>query len=274
MSTQGITVATLTEAKSVVSDGAGGRALQADQTDIHFHNNKVRNEEVFRVRTRDPSDASAALVNWVEVAPGKKGSGVTITAAGADANIDIDLLPKGTGALNTSNIVSDTIEATTEVKTDAVNESTALAGVTVDGVLIKDTSLSFDGGANTLDAFESRTSWTPTVDSLGGFTGTPAILNGYYCRIGPIVFCSCIVTGLTAAATSLNYFRFTVPISTYQGATVTSGGGRVVGNVTNERYPENIGDWTSGTSSTAAFEYNSNASEAVSCQVNCWYWAA
>jgi hypothetical protein len=98
--------------------------------------------------------ATGSAVNHVGITNAAAGNGPTISTAGTDSNVDLNVTPKGTGdSVFTNKIkVDDVIEKTTDhgveiegvlvkdsiVKTDDIQEKTTDHGVEIDGVLVKD----------------------------------------------------------------------------------------------------------------------------------------
>lgn len=98
--------------------------------------------------------ATTDAVNHVGITNAALGNGPTISTAGTDSNVDLNVTPKGTGdSVFTNKIkVDDVIEKTTDhgveiegvlvkdsiVKTDDIQEKTTDHGVEIDGVLVKD----------------------------------------------------------------------------------------------------------------------------------------
>jgi hypothetical protein len=82
----------------------------------------------------------------------------------------------------------------TTPKVDTIAEKTSGSGVTIDGVLLKDNTVTASGGLiignETLDVYDTGT-WSPTVDSAANFGFGSAISYGTstYTRIGNTVFC-------------------------------------------------------------------------------------
>ena len=101
---------------------------------------------------------TASAVNEITVANAATGNGPTFSATGDDTNIDLNIVPKGSGNSVFTNKISadDIVEKTTDhgveiegvlvkdsiVKTDDIQEKTSDHGVELDGVLVKDGDVS------------------------------------------------------------------------------------------------------------------------------------
>ena len=108
-------------------------------------------------------------------------SGTTLAAGGTDTNVDINITPKGSGEVNLTKVDIDSgaIDGTaigansastgkfTSVTTDTIAESTTDAGVTIDGITLKDGgALDITGGTNTFNL----TNGTASLDVAAGKT--------------------------------------------------------------------------------------------------------
>ena len=63
-----------------------------------------------------------------------------------------------------------------------------------------DDAITFDNGTNKMDKLVEGSSWSPTASSLSNLSGTASFSNARYCRVGPLVQASVIVSGLSADA--------------------------------------------------------------------------
>lgn len=75
-----------------VSSDAASQVMQF--TDIGLIYQNKNSKKLFQV------DISDVFVNGLEVIPGASGTGVSLVAAGDDTNVDLRLIPKGTGLLD------------------------------------------------------------------------------------------------------------------------------------------------------------------------------
>lgn len=85
------------------------------------------------------------------------------------------------------------VSITNELNVDTINEYTSAAGVTVDGVLIKDGLVDGIDIATTLSGFDSsffnKTNWTPSLSNLSYIANTSGNLgDSWYQRIGNVVY--------------------------------------------------------------------------------------
>lgn len=116
---------------------------------------------------------TASGVNYLQVAPGAAGGAVTLSALGADGNINLTLIPKGAGGVTTtSNIQGNGITAT-----QAIN-----------GTSLKVTGTKFTAsgcsngttvGGSTAGSFASGTTGTCTVTVTMG--NSQSATNGWSC---------------------------------------------------------------------------------------------
>ena len=174
--------------------------------DFKFRN--YAGKEVFRVGTFDDSTGRGrAITNFLETLPSEAGDPVVLKALGEDTDISIELLPKGTGIVQgiSSSAVPDPLEV------DVINERTSDSGVTVDGVLVKDTSISFDAGTNALSQYVGKTSWNPTLTPSLNLTGTPTVDAGFYNRIGDQFTFTLAISGYSSTDTALASVSITLP---------------------------------------------------------------
>jgi hypothetical protein len=95
----------------------------------------------------------------------------------------------GTDAWNEAHTVTGDVDMLAyDLKTDDIIESTATAGVTIDGVLVKDTSITFNDEA--LGEYDEGT-WTPGLDAAtpGDLAVSYFTQGGAYTRVGRLVVC-------------------------------------------------------------------------------------
>jgi hypothetical protein len=94
--------------------------------------------------------STASVVNYVNITGSATGSGVTLSAQGSDTNIDINLVPKGTGS------------------------TVYTGGVTVNGLLTAQTEVLKGTGQNFLTQSQTFTAWgVGTVTVTGSATTAP-----------------------------------------------------------------------------------------------------
>jgi hypothetical protein len=72
----------------------------------------------------------ASAVNYAQVAGGATGAGVTVSAQGSDTNVDLALLPKGTGGIGLD--VADPVAGTIDTALPVVSNITAMAASAMD----------------------------------------------------------------------------------------------------------------------------------------------
>jgi len=113
-----------------------------------------------------------------------------ITAAGAATFNGNTIIGNSSGDTST---VNATMSFATTPKVDIISEKTSGAGVTIDGVLLKDNTITASGGLiignETLSVYDEGT-WSPTVDSVSNIAFGSAITYGTatFTRIGNTVF--------------------------------------------------------------------------------------
>ena len=78
------------------------------------------------------------------------------------------------------------------ITTNTISETTAASGVTIDGLLIKDTAISFDSGSNYLDDYEEGT-FTFYVEDVGSNLIGLDNTTGYYTKVGRLVQISLLI---------------------------------------------------------------------------------
>jgi len=87
---------------------------------------------------------------------------------------------------NADHVLPDPLDLTGDLNVDTIDESTTDAGVTVEGVLLKDSAINF--GDEDLDTFDTGV-WTPELDFQG--TGDLSVAygtqSGTYVRVGSVV---------------------------------------------------------------------------------------
>jgi len=95
---------------------------------------------------------------------------------------------------NADHVLPDPLDLTGDLNVDTIDESTTDAGVTVEGVLLKDSAINF--GDEDLTEYDEG-EWTPTYSwstSDGDFAYGTSANVGQYTRIGNRVFCQCTTT--------------------------------------------------------------------------------
>jgi hypothetical protein len=112
-----------------------------------------------------------------------------------DANAGGSTLADTLTAGNSTSGTDIVVTSGDSITTNTISETTAASGVTVDGLLVKDTAISFDSGSNYLDDYEEG-SFTPTLSDAGGNSGTLSQALGNYTKIGNLVtFTAYILVG-------------------------------------------------------------------------------
>ena len=109
--------------------GKGTGKLATTSPKITTGINDSNNNELIKVT------ATGSAVNEITVANAATGNGPTLSATGDDTNIDLNIVPKGSG-----NSVF-----TNKISTDDIVEKTSAHGVEIDGVLLKDGGATFTG---------------------------------------------------------------------------------------------------------------------------------
>jgi len=111
----------------------------------------------------------------------------------------------------------------TSVTTDTIAESTGGTGVTVDGVLLKDSGIKFDASDTVLSKFKQGT-WTPTLSFESGQTGsfTYGDQSGSYLRIGQLVVASCNVSWSGKPSGGIILIISGLPYKNHSDATISS----------------------------------------------------
>lgn len=160
------------------------------------------------------ADASQVNQNFTDIIN-------SLTDGTKSLNIDA-ITASGTATFNGNSTIGDTsgdsstVNATmsfaTTPKTDNIAEKTSSAGVTIDGVLCKDNTITASGGLiignETLDAYDTGT-WSPSEITKSNLTGTASFGTATYTRIGNIVFARIeTITGLTTVSTGQTYIEF------------------------------------------------------------------
>ncbi len=142
----------------------------------------VRNNTIAATLTRAGGQTQSESFQTINQATHVRMEDNDILSAGTNANIDIDLIPKGTGV----------VTSTTEIQAP---------------------SISFDSGTNSLDNY-IEAGWTPVLTLGGGTTGiTYSTQNGRYVRVGSLVFLECAIT-LTSKGSDTGAVTITgVPIA-------------------------------------------------------------
>jgi len=117
-----------------------------------------------------------------------------------DANAGGSTLADTLTAGNSTSGTDIVVTSGDSITTNTISETTAASGVTVDGLLVKDTAISFDSGSNYLDDYEEGT-WTPVV-SDGTNSATMSSQVGNYTKVGNRVFFNLQVTMTSKASMS------------------------------------------------------------------------
>ena len=115
-----------------------------------------------------------------------------------DANAGGSTLADTLTAGNSTSGTDIVVTSGDSITTNTISETTAASGVTVDGLLVKDTAISFDSGSNYLDDYEEGT-WTPVV-SDGTNSATMSSQVGNYTKVGNRVFFNLQVTMTSKAS--------------------------------------------------------------------------
>lgn len=123
--------------RTVLSPGYPGTEVRI--TD--FYNNNIVE---FDSHDTGASVRNKANVNHLRVTNAPFGEGPLMEAVSPEANVDINLTPKGTGALVVKNITTGSAVSGGSLKADTIEEVTAANGVIVDGVLLKDSQVNTD----------------------------------------------------------------------------------------------------------------------------------
>lgn len=153
-----------------VSNAAGGDApsisATGGTTNIPF-DIKTKGTGLFRTFVNGVisfvSDAASSAVNYLKIKASVSGSAPTIEAIGDDTNIDINLIPKGTGKVKFKGVSPEDLISTHEAK--LVTEASGVHGLKI----------------------ESGT-WAPTLAGAAtAGSNTYAYQHGYYQKIGNTV---------------------------------------------------------------------------------------
>lgn len=100
--------------------------------------------------------------------------------------------------------------------------------------------------ANTLDDYEESFAWSPTIDQLVNFTGTPTIADGYYTKVGNLVHVQGIISGTVTSGSTLTSCRLTLPF--VQKAFPDGATGMAISNLNGVMgYTSDYSDGTAGT---------------------------
>ena len=137
--------------------------------------------------------ATGSAVNHVGITNAATGNGPTISTAGTDSNVDLNVTPKGTGdSVFTNKIkVDDVIEKTTDhgveiegvlvkdsiVKADDIQEKTTDHGVEIEGVLVKDSIVQTDDIQEKTSDHGVEIDGVTLKDGAGTFTGEITVTN-------------------------------------------------------------------------------------------------
>jgi hypothetical protein len=116
------------------------------------------------------------------------------------------------------------IQAGDTLEVDAIDETTMNTGVTIDSVLLKDATMSFDSGTNAIGTIVNPTTWAPAPAATTNLSGAPATSQVEYVRLGDTVTYHLRVLGMSIFLPSTKtVMDFTLPIA----PSVTAG---LVGN--------------------------------------------
>ena len=171
------------------------------------------------------------------------------------------------------------VTAGDSITTDTIAETTAASGVTVDGLLIKDSSVFLGGSssANQLDDYEEGT-FTFIVEDTSDNAITNDTSTGYYTKVGELVFVSMDINaaglGSASGAIRIDGLPFTCS-GTKQGSVAIAGestslnitgGYTIVGDFVEFAPRMNLFIWDSATGTTAltAAELSSNGELKIS----------
>ena len=134
--------------------GSYGAVYVYDYTNTGIEFKSGNNETILKV-----VGSELANINYPRLSGGVFGQAAKLSVDGADANIDLKLSGKGTGTVyaenftvsdfNATNISAATITATTQLKTNTINEESVGVGVTIDGVTM------INGGIEASDTITS-----------------------------------------------------------------------------------------------------------------------
>jgi hypothetical protein len=88
---------------------------------------------------------------------------------------------------NADHVLPDPLDLTGDLNVDTIDESTTDAGVTIEGVLLKDSGIEFSDPLSEYDEGE----WTPELGFLNAGDESWSYITqvGRYTRIGNVVFC-------------------------------------------------------------------------------------
>lgn len=162
--------------------------------------------------------------------------GAGATAAVVDISTNLSLVGSGSTLADTlvagnstggTNIV---VTSGDSITTNTISETTAASGVTVDGLLLKDSSVYVGGtaAANKLDDYEEGTfTWT-MKDAPSGNSGGLDVALGQYTKVGNLVtFTGQIyansISGMTGSQLILDGLPFTNNGSTFDGSAYLGG---------------------------------------------------
>ena len=112
-----------------------------------------------------------------------------------------------------------------------LSKSVALQGATPasgTGITFPATQ-SASSDANTLDDYEEGT-WTPSLSSIGNWTGTPTTTYAKYIKIGQSVFIEFSFSGTVTTGSTTTYFLTTLPI-TATSTSVSCGSNQAEGTI-------------------------------------------
>ena len=161
------------------------------------------------------------------------------------------------------------------ITTNTISETTAASGVTIDGLLIKDTAISFDSGSNYLDDYEEGTFTFYLEDYPGGNIIGLDNATGFYTKVGRLVQISLLIDvnslGAATGIIKVQDLPFKVGDIAYSnqfgsaycgfasGLAITSGS-YVVGDLAESITTMNLYVWdgTSGPSGLTATELTAN----------------
>ena len=106
-------------------------------------------------------------VNYLQIAPSATTAAPSITAAGTDTNISIDLVAKGTGVLKANGVEVATLSGTQTLTNKTITSPT------VSGLYLSDSAIVFEGSSNdthqtTLDVVNPTADRTITLPNVSG----------------------------------------------------------------------------------------------------------
>lgn len=109
--------------------------------------------------------ATASAVNEISIANSAAGNAVTIGAAGSDANISINLVPKGSGSVTWGGVQLVTTSGT-QTLTNKTLTSPVISSISNTGTLTLPTSTDTLVGRSTTDTLTNKTLTNPSISSI------------------------------------------------------------------------------------------------------------